>query len=102
MLNIFHTSEELEQKKLFEVKEKDYNFRMIESHMFPNKISNDYILKFNFLLKNKDNNYFIKRKHLEDSKIQGDEFGKFRVTFKNPKTNKFVVTSTMDCKSSSA
>ena len=70
LLNIFHTSEEVENKKMFEVKEKDYNMRMIESHIFPKRHSIEFLNKLYNLLKNKDPNYYLKRKYINHANFE--------------------------------
>ena len=90
LLNIFHTSEEVENKKMFEVKEKDYNMRMIESHIFPKRHSIEFLNKLYNLLKNKDPNYYLKRKYINHANFENNENGKFRLTLSKSFYKKLV------------
>lgn len=80
LLNLFHITEEVENKKLFETKEKNYSLRMIENHIFPKKTSEEHKRKLFNLLKRKEPNYHIKRKYLKFANIESDKEGQFRLT----------------------
>lgn len=80
VLDLFHVSKEMEEKKLFLEKEKDYGLRMIENHAFPKYYSNEYKDKLFGLLKYKDSNYYLKRKYLMNTDYSVKEDGLCRLT----------------------
>lgn len=80
LLDLFHISKEMEEKKLFQEKEKDYGLRMIENHAFPKTYTDEYKEKLFSLLKSKESNYYLKRKYLLNTDYSINDEGNCRLT----------------------
>lgn len=99
ILNLFYTSEEVENKKLFEGREKDYAIRMIENNIFPKKFTQEHQSKLTNLLKNKDCNYSVKRKFMKNTCLETNEDGKFRLTLNRSFYRKLIEKGEINLKS---